>query len=167
MSDQVDELVAWTLRMSRAEREAEPIHVTRTSVWFAAIGFLALAVGESLICWAPTGGRLEFILLVLGTLSLAVAILYHLDHHRLRFGLPALIFFNLAIVAASAQAICTIGCSEAKGSAVGRMYPWSCPVKPSRPHASTRSSGFHDGSVATERQRLDTCASVPRLWSGR
>jgi len=102
VADQVDELVAWTLRMSRAEREAEPIHVTRTSVWFGAMGFLALAVGESLLCWAPTGGRLEYILLTLGTLCLAVAILYHLDQHRLRFGLPALVFCNLAIVVASA-----------------------------------------------------------------
>lgn len=102
MADQVDELVAWTLRMSRAEREAEPIHVTRTSVWFGAMGFLALAVGQSLLCWASTGGRIDYILLTIGTLCLAVAILYHLDQHRLRFGLPALIFFNLAILAASA-----------------------------------------------------------------
>lgn len=102
MADQVDELVAWTLRMSRAEREAEPIHVTRTSVWFAAAGFLALAIGESMLCWAPTGGRFEYILLTVGTLCLAVAILYHLDQHRQRFGLAALVAFNLAIVAASA-----------------------------------------------------------------
>lgn len=102
MVDQVEELVAWTLRMSRAEREAEPIHVTRTSVFLGAIGFLALAVGESLYCWAPTGGRLEWILLTVGTLCLAAALLYHLDQHRVRFGLPALVFFNLGIVAASA-----------------------------------------------------------------
>ena len=102
MVDQIEELVSWTLRMSRAEREAEPIHVTRTSVWFAAAGFFALGIGESLICWASTGGRLEYVLLTLGTLCLAVAILYHLDQHRHRFGLVALIFFNLAIVSASA-----------------------------------------------------------------
>lgn len=102
MVDQVEELVAWTLRMSRAERQAEPIHVTRTSVFLGAIGFLALAVGESLICWAPTGGRLEWILLTAGTLCLAAALLIHLDQHRVRFGLPALVFFNLGIVAASA-----------------------------------------------------------------
>lgn len=88
--------------MSRADREAEPIHVTRVSVSFGVIGFLALAVGESLLCWAPTGGRFEYVLLTVGTLCLAVAILYHLDQHRQRFGLTALIAFNLAIVAASA-----------------------------------------------------------------
>ena len=124
MADQVDELVAWTLRMSRAEREAEPIHVTRTSVWFAAIGFLALAVGQSLICWAPPDGRFEFILLVLGTLSLAVAILYHLDHHRLRFGLPALICFNLAIVAASAVWVPYVINPEVRGTSGGLLYSY-------------------------------------------
>ena len=102
MTDHVDELVAWTLRMSRSDREAEPIHVTQTSIWLGAIGFLALAIGESLLCWAPTSGRLEFILLTLGTLCLAAAVLTHLDTHRLRFGLPALVFFNLGILAASA-----------------------------------------------------------------
>ena len=102
MTDHVDELVAWTLRMSRSDREAEPIHVTQTSVWLAAIGFLALSLGQSLLCWAPTGGRLEFILLTAGTLCIAAAILTHLDTHRLRFGLPALVFFNLGILAASA-----------------------------------------------------------------
>ena len=102
MPDYVDDLVTWTLRMSRAEREAEAIHVTRTSVGLGALGFIALAVGESMLCWAPTGGRLEFILLAVGTLCLAAAVLYHLDQHRLRFGLPALIAFNLGILAASA-----------------------------------------------------------------
>jgi hypothetical protein len=103
MADQVDELVAWTLRMSRAEREAEPIHVTRVPrCGSPLIGFLALAIGESMLCWAPTGGRFEYILLTVGTLCLAVAILYHLDQHRQRFGLAALVAFNLAIVAASA-----------------------------------------------------------------
>jgi hypothetical protein len=102
MADHVDELVAWTLRMSRADREAEPIHVNRTSVGFGAIGFLALSIGQSMLCWAPTGGRFEFILLTLGTLFLAAAVLSHLDQHRMRFGLPALVFFNLGILAASA-----------------------------------------------------------------
>jgi hypothetical protein len=59
-------------------------------------------VGQSLLCWAPSIARPAYILLTVGTLCLAVAILYHLDQHRLRFGLTALVFFNLAIVAASA-----------------------------------------------------------------
>ena len=46
MPDYVDDLVTWTLRMSRAEREAEAIHVTRTSVGLGALGFIALAVGN-------------------------------------------------------------------------------------------------------------------------
>jgi hypothetical protein len=71
-------------------------------VWLAAIGFLGLAVGESLLAWAPTGTRLEFILLTVGTLCLAAALLNHLDHHRRRFGLTALVFFNLGIIAAAA-----------------------------------------------------------------
>lgn len=124
MSDQVDELVAWTLRMSRAEREAEPIHVTRTSVWFAAIGFFALALGESLICWAPSTGRVDFTLLTLGTLCLAVAILYHLDQHRVRFGLSALIFFNLAIVAASAVWIPYVIDPAVRGTSGGVLYSY-------------------------------------------
>ena len=102
MADHVDELVAWTLRMSRADREAEPIHVNRTSVGLGAIGFLSLSIGQSMLCWARTGGRFEFILLTLGTLCLAAAVLSHLDQHRMRFGLPALIFFNLGMLAASA-----------------------------------------------------------------
>ena len=124
MSDQVDELVAWTLRMSRAEREAEPIHVTRTSVWFAAIGFFALALGESLICWAPSTGRVDFALLTLGTLCLAVAILYHLDQHRVRFGLSALIFFNLAILAASAVWIPYVIDPAVRGTSGGMLYSY-------------------------------------------
>jgi hypothetical protein len=88
--------------MSRADREAEPIHVTRTSVWFGAVGFFAIALGQSILCWAPTGGRTEWILEIVGTLCLAVAVLYHLDQHRLRFGLPALIFFNVGILASAA-----------------------------------------------------------------
>jgi hypothetical protein len=104
MADHVDELVAWTLRMSRADREAEPIHVNRTSVGLGAIGFLSISVGEFMLFFAPVseGGRLAFILLTLGTLFLAAAILSHLDQHRMRFGLPALVFINLGIIAASA-----------------------------------------------------------------
>lgn len=104
MADDVDELVAWTLRMSRADREAEPIHVNRISVGLGAIGFLAIAVGKFMLFLAPVsqGGRLAFILLTVGTLFLAAATLSHLDQHRTRFGLTALVFFNLGIVAASA-----------------------------------------------------------------
>jgi len=92
----------WTSRMSLSTREAEPIHVSHTSVLLAAIGFLALGVGESLLYWAPTGTRFEYVLLTLGTLTLAAALINHLDHHRPRFGLAALVFFNLGIVAAAA-----------------------------------------------------------------
>ncbi len=92
----------WTSRMSRSDREAEPIHVSRTSLLLAAIGFLALGVGESLLCWAPTETRFEYVLLTLGTLNLAAALLNHLDHHRPRFGIAALALFNLGIVAAAA-----------------------------------------------------------------
>jgi len=88
--------------MSRSTREAEPIHVSHTSVLLAAIGFLALGIGESLLCWAPTGTRFEYILLTLGTLTLAAALVNHLDHHRARFGLPALVLFNLGIIASAA-----------------------------------------------------------------
>ena len=124
MVDQVNELVAWTRRMSRADREAEPIHVTRVSVSFGVIGFLALAVGESLLCWAPTGGRLEFILLTLGTLCLAVAVLYHLDQHRQRFGLTALIAFNLAIVAASAVWLPYVVDPSVRGTEGATLYAY-------------------------------------------
>ena len=92
----------WTSRMPRATREAEPIHVSRTSVLLAAIGFIALAIGESLLCWAPTGTRFEYVLLTLGTLNLAAALINHLDHHRARFGLAALVLFNLGVIAAAA-----------------------------------------------------------------
>jgi hypothetical protein len=126
MTDHVDELVAWTLRMSRADREAEPIHVTQTSIWLGAIGFLALAVAESLLCWAPTGGRLEFILLTVGTLCLAAALLTHLDTHRLRFGLPALVFFNLGILAASALWVPYIFDPTLFGSGSLTLYTYSC-----------------------------------------
>jgi hypothetical protein len=88
--------------MSRSTREAEPIHVSHTSVLLAAIGFLALGIGESLLCWAPTGTRFEYVLLTLGTLNLAAALINHLDHHRPRFGLAALVFYNLGIIAAAA-----------------------------------------------------------------
>jgi hypothetical protein len=126
MTDHVDDLAAWTLRMSRSDREAEPIHVTQTSVWLGAIGFLALAVGESLLCWAPTGGRLEFILLTLGTLCLAAALLTHLDTHRLRFGLPALVFFNLGILAASAVWVPYIFDPTLFGSGSLTLFTYTC-----------------------------------------
>lgn len=112
--------------MSRSDREAEPIHVTQTSVWLGAIGFLALAIGESLLCWAPTGGRLEFILLTLGTLCLAAAVLTHLDTHRLRFGLPALVFFNLGILAASAVWVPYIFDPTLFGTGTLTLFTYTC-----------------------------------------
>jgi hypothetical protein len=126
MTDHVDELVAWTLRMSRSDREAEPIHVTQTSIWLGAIGFLALSLGESLLCWAPTGGRLEFILLTMGTLCIAAAVLTHLDTHRLRFGLPALVFFNLGILAASAVWVPYIFDPTLFGTGTLTLFTYTC-----------------------------------------
>ena len=46
----------------------------------------------------PTVGRIAWILCVIGPVLLALAVLDHLDHHRRRFGLPALVLLNIAIV---------------------------------------------------------------------
>lgn len=84
--------------MPRAERAAEPIRVSRTSIWLGALGFLGLAIGESMLCWLPTGGRFEWILLAISSVLIAAALLTHFDHHRRRFGVAALIFINLGII---------------------------------------------------------------------
>ena len=127
MADHVDELVAWTLRMSRADRAAEPIHVNRISVGLGAIGFLSISVGKLMLFLAPVsqGGRLAFILLTVGTLFLGAATLSHLDQHRMRFGLPALVFFNLGIVAASALWVPYVFDPSLQGSSMAQ-YAYIC-----------------------------------------
>ena len=79
-------------------RAAEPIHVTRGTLTLAAVGFVVWAIGYLLIWASPTGTRLEWILCAAGPILLAVAILNHLDHHRRRFGILALILLNVAVV---------------------------------------------------------------------
>ena len=86
------------MKMSREVRQAEPIHVTRRSVGLAALGFVLWGVGYLILWLSPTGGRLEWVLCAAGPLLLALAVLDHLDHHRRRFGLPALVLLIIAII---------------------------------------------------------------------
>jgi hypothetical protein len=67
----------------------------------AATGFFAMGLGESLRCWAPSGVRVENVLLIVGTLVLGVAILSHVRSHRSRFGVVAVVLVLLATVSAA------------------------------------------------------------------
>jgi hypothetical protein len=71
--------------MTKQERASEPIHVSKLSIALGALGFGLLSLAQSLFEWAPTGTRFEWVLMVLGSLSLAGAVLHHVDHH-VRFG---------------------------------------------------------------------------------
>ena len=84
--------------MPRETRAAEPIHVTRASLSLAAGGFILWGIGYLTLWGAPTGTRLEWVLCTLGPLLLAAAILNHLDHHRRRFGIVALVLLNIVVI---------------------------------------------------------------------
>lgn len=84
--------------MPLAVRAAEPIHVTRASLTLAAGGFILWGIGYLLLWLQPTGTRLEWVLCTLGPLLLGAAILNHLDHHRRRFGIVALVLLNVVVV---------------------------------------------------------------------
>ncbi|MCX6431341.1 MAG: hypothetical protein NTX29_00660 [Actinobacteria bacterium] len=84
--------------MPRDVRAAEPIHVTRTSLSLAAGGFILWGIGYWILWLQSTGTRLEWVLCTLGPLLLGAAILNHLDHHRRRFGIVALVLLNIVVV---------------------------------------------------------------------
>lgn len=88
--------------LSREVRAAEPIHVTRQTVGLAGLGFLVWGVGYLMLWTFSTGTRLAWVLCALGPILLGAAALNHLDHHRRRFGLPALTLLNIAIVGQAA-----------------------------------------------------------------
>lgn len=86
------------IKMSRDVRAAEPIHVTRTTMGLGAAGF-ALWGGAWIMLWlVQTGTRLEWVLLTVGALLLAIAFLTHVNHLRARFGLGAILVLNAAFV---------------------------------------------------------------------
>ena len=87
-----------TIKMSRETRASEPIHVTRLTVGLAAFGFFLWGVAWIMLWLLQSGSRLEWTLLTAGALFLSFAVLSHLDHLRVRFGLPALIFLNIACI---------------------------------------------------------------------
>jgi len=85
-------------RMSREVREAEPIHVSRGALGLAAIGLLVAGIA-CLVLWRNPGGtRLAWILLTVGLLAVAAAVLGHLEHHRARFGAAASSVIALGII---------------------------------------------------------------------
>jgi len=78
-----------------------PTEVSTTSMVLGASGFFAIGLGETLRCWAPSGVRVENVLLIVGTLVLGAAILSHVRSHRSRFGLVAVVLVLLATVLAA------------------------------------------------------------------
>lgn len=87
-----------SVKMSRAVRASEPIHVTRTTMGLGAAGFGLWGVAWLMLWLVQTGTRLEWVLLTLGALILAMAVLTHTRHLRARFGPVALVVLNVACV---------------------------------------------------------------------
>jgi len=87
--------------MTKQERASEPIHVSKLSIALGALGFGLLSLAQSVFAWAPTGTRFEWALMVLGSLSLAGAMLHHVDHHVRRFGALAVVLINVSLVGAA------------------------------------------------------------------
>mmetsp|Transcript_13316 Transcript_13316/g.39515 ORF Transcript_13316/g.39515 Transcript_13316/m.39515 type:complete len:374 (-) Transcript_13316:544-1665(-) len=71
-----------------------------------------------------------------------------------------------ARVALSAQVSERASCMREKGSSRGTLLPPAMPDTSGEPHAYTTTSGFQEGSVATERHRLHTSARLRRQWKG-
>lgn len=90
--------VSISTRLSRDVRAAEPIHVTRATLAITASGFLVEAIGRTILWRVPEGNRLAFALCSLGFVLISAGLLNHFDHHRTRFGLPALITVHLALL---------------------------------------------------------------------
>jgi hypothetical protein len=88
--------------MSQQNHEAkvEPAH--GTSLWLAAIGFLALAIGSIGVGWLQTFDRLSFALQALGPALIAVALLIEWRTNVERRGWASFILYLFAIVIFSA-----------------------------------------------------------------
>lgn len=82
--------------MSRAVRAAEPIRVTRATMGIASAGFALWGVAWIMLWLVQTDTTLEWVLLTIGALLIAVAVLTHVTHLRARFGLVAVVLLNLA-----------------------------------------------------------------------
>lgn len=84
-----------SFKMSREVRATEPIHVTRTTMGLATAGFTLWGAGWMMLWLVQSGTRWEWVLLTVGALLLAVAVLTHISHLRARFGSAALIVLNI------------------------------------------------------------------------
>lgn len=82
--------------MSRAVRAAEPIRVTRATMGIASAGFALWGIAWVMLWLVQTDTTLEWVLLTIGALLIAVAVLTHVAHLRERFGLAAVVLLNLA-----------------------------------------------------------------------
>lgn len=82
--------------MSRAVRAAEPIRVTRATMGIASAGFALWGIAWVMLWLVQTDTTLEWVLLTIGALLIAVAVLTHVAHLRARFGLAAVVLLNLA-----------------------------------------------------------------------
>jgi hypothetical protein len=96
-ADYVDDMdSALSIKMSRDVRAAEPIHVTRTTMAIASVGFALWGIGWIMLWLVQTGTGLEWSLLTIGALFIAVAAISHVAHLRVRFGLAAVVLLLAA-----------------------------------------------------------------------
>jgi hypothetical protein len=84
--------------MSQQNHETEVVPVHRVSLWLAALGFLALAIGAIGVGWFPTVDRLNFVLQALGPALIAVALLIEWRTNVERRGWASFILFLIAIL---------------------------------------------------------------------
>lgn len=84
--------------MSYDSQVSDVVRVHRTSLWWAAMGFLLIAIGSAGIGWFPEYDRFSFVLKAVGPAAIALTLIITWRAHGQRRGSAALIFYVIAIL---------------------------------------------------------------------
>ncbi len=84
--------------MSYNSQVSNDVLTRRSSLWWAAAGFLLVAIGSAGVGWFPANDRFNFALQAIGPVLIAITFIITWRPHIQRRGLTALVFYVLAIL---------------------------------------------------------------------